>query len=165
MRRLSPRVNVIPVIGKSDTLTMSELRDFKQRVRLKLTRVCSGMSVRRDGEDRVCSCFCLSVCLFFGACHGQVMEDIEYYSIPVYNFPFDEEEDDEETIIENSELRVRAVPPYLSHMQDRARLTTFPRYTAISALYNGSGFLWLVLREKPCRTSFRLHLLNQRRTS
>ncbi|KAJ9101193.1 hypothetical protein QFC21_003412 [Naganishia friedmannii] len=65
MRRLSPRVNVIPVIGKSDTLTMSELRDFKQRI----------------------------------------MEDIEYYAIPVYNFPFDEEEDDEDTIIENSELR------------------------------------------------------------
>ncbi|KAJ9126126.1 hypothetical protein QFC24_002399 [Naganishia onofrii] len=65
MRRLSPRVNVIPVIGKSDTLTMSELRDFKHRI----------------------------------------MEDIEYYSIPVYNFPFDEEEDDEETIVENSELR------------------------------------------------------------
>lgn len=36
------------------------------------------------------------------------MEDIEYYSIPVYNFPFDEEEDDEETILDNSELRVRS---------------------------------------------------------
>lgn len=35
------------------------------------------------------------------------MEDIEYYSIPVYNFPYDEEEDDEETIVDNSELRVR----------------------------------------------------------
>lgn len=32
MRRLAPRVNVIPVIGKSDTLTVTELRDFKQRV-------------------------------------------------------------------------------------------------------------------------------------
>lgn len=36
------------------------------------------------------------------------MEDIEYYSIPVYNFPYDEEEDDEETIVDNSELRVRS---------------------------------------------------------
>lgn len=34
------------------------------------------------------------------------MEDIEYYSIPVYNFPYDFEEDDEETIQDNSELRV-----------------------------------------------------------
>jgi cell division control protein 11 len=66
MRRLAPRVNVIPVIGKSDTLTPSELRDFKKRI----------------------------------------MEDIEYYSIPVYNFPYDVEEDDEETIEDNSELRV-----------------------------------------------------------
>ncbi|GAA6038385.1 hypothetical protein JCM8097_007622 [Rhodosporidiobolus ruineniae] len=65
MRRLSPRVNVIPVIGKSDTLTPAELSAFKRRV----------------------------------------MEDIEYYSIPVYNFPYDVEEDDEETIQDNSELR------------------------------------------------------------
>ena len=33
------------------------------------------------------------------------MEDIEYYDIPIYNFPYDVEEDDEETIEENSELR------------------------------------------------------------
>ena len=32
MRRLSPRVNVIPVIGRSDSLTPSELRVFKKRV-------------------------------------------------------------------------------------------------------------------------------------
>jgi len=33
MRRLSPRVNVIPVVGKADSLTPSELRGFKKRVR------------------------------------------------------------------------------------------------------------------------------------
>lgn len=36
------------------------------------------------------------------------MEDIEHYNIPVYNFPYDIEEDDEETIADNSELRVRS---------------------------------------------------------
>ena len=36
----------------------------------------------------------------------QIMEDIEHYSIPIYNFPYDVEEDDEETIQENIELRV-----------------------------------------------------------
>ncbi|WWC90717.1 uncharacterized protein L201_005654 [Kwoniella dendrophila CBS 6074] len=65
MRRLSPRVNVIPVIGKADSLTPTELRAFKKRI----------------------------------------MEDIEYYNIPVYNFPYDAEEDDEETIADNSSLR------------------------------------------------------------
>jgi cell division control protein 11 len=41
------------------------------------------------------------------------MEDIEHYSIPVYNFPYDVEEDDEETIQDNSELRVRSkLSPY-----------------------------------------------------
>jgi septin family protein len=66
MRRLSPRVNVIPVIGRADSLTPQELRDFKRRI----------------------------------------MEDIEHYNIPIYNFPYDPEEDDEDTVEENSELRV-----------------------------------------------------------
>ncbi|KAF9573145.1 hypothetical protein EC968_008994 [Mortierella alpina] len=65
MKRLSPRINVIPVIGKSDTMTPSELAEFKKRV----------------------------------------MEDIAHYNIPIYNFPYDPEEDDEETVEENSELR------------------------------------------------------------
>ncbi|SCZ89117.1 BZ3500_MvSof-1268-A1-R1_Chr1-1g00968 [Microbotryum saponariae] len=69
MRRLSPRVNVIPVIGKSDSLTPTELLAFKKRV----------------------------------------MEDIEHYNIAIYNFPYDPEEDDEETIADNSELRVRSL--------------------------------------------------------
>ena len=34
------------------------------------------------------------------------MEDIDHYDIPVYNFPYDVEEDDEDTIQDNSELRV-----------------------------------------------------------
>jgi hypothetical protein len=37
----------------------------------------------------------------------KVMEDIDHYDIPVYNFPYDVEEDDEDTIQDNSELRVR----------------------------------------------------------
>ena len=65
MKRLSPRVNVIPVIGKADSLTPPELAESKKLV----------------------------------------MEDIEHYRIPVYNFPYDVEEDDEDTIEENQELR------------------------------------------------------------
>jgi len=65
MKRIAPQANVIPVIGKADCLTVSELKDFKKRV----------------------------------------MEDIEHYGIPVFNFPFEEEYDDEEVIAENTELR------------------------------------------------------------
>lgn len=32
MRRLSPRVNVIPVIAKADSMTKKELAGFKQKV-------------------------------------------------------------------------------------------------------------------------------------
>lgn len=35
------------------------------------------------------------------------MEDIDHYDIPIYNFPYDPEEDDEDTIEDNMELRVR----------------------------------------------------------
>ncbi|KIV91365.1 hypothetical protein B0A52_05041 [Exophiala mesophila] len=65
MRRLSPRANVIPVIGKADALTPAELAESKKLI----------------------------------------MEDIEHYRIPVYNFPYDVEEDDEDTVEENAELR------------------------------------------------------------
>lgn len=34
MRRLSPRVNVIPVVGRADSLTPQELKEFKKRVSL-----------------------------------------------------------------------------------------------------------------------------------
>lgn len=65
MKRLAPRVNVIPVIGRADSLTPAELAESKKLI----------------------------------------MEDIEHYRIPVYNFPYDIEEDDEDTIEENAELR------------------------------------------------------------
>lgn len=43
----------------------------------------------------------------------QIMEDIDHYKIPIYNFPYDDEEDDEETIADNIELRVCLFPAIL----------------------------------------------------
>ena len=91
MRRLSPRVNVIPVIGKADSLTPSELRGFKKRV------TCTSIGL---------GCTLLTSWSLF-----QIIEDIEHYDIPVYDFPYDVEEDDEETIQDNIELRVRCSRP------------------------------------------------------
>jgi cell division control protein 11 len=88
MRRLSPRVNVIPCIGKADGLTPTELAAFKKRVRASLLLTLLELPLIRTSS--------------------QIMEDIEYYGIPVYNFPYDVEEDDEDTIADNSELRVSA---------------------------------------------------------
>ena len=85
MRRLSPRVNVIPVIGKADTMTHTERAEFKKRV-----------SARQGWT---------ALAFTHPGLYLQVMEDIEYYGIPVYNFPYDVEEDDEDTIADNSELR------------------------------------------------------------
>ncbi|EJT98880.1 GTP binding protein [Dacryopinax primogenitus] len=65
MKRLSVRVNVIPVIGKADSLTAPELKAFRKRV----------------------------------------MEDISQHDIQIYNFPYDDEEDDDETIEDNRSLQ------------------------------------------------------------
>lgn len=65
MKLLSKRVNVIPVIGRSDQLTKSELSSSKK----------------------------------------MIMEDITGHNIPIFNFPYDPEYDDAETIQENSELK------------------------------------------------------------
>ena len=85
MRRLSPRVNVIPVIGKADSLTPRELKAFKKRV-------CWILQTPHSSFHYFIQC--------------QIMEDIDHYEIPIYNFPYDVEEDDEETIADNMELRV-----------------------------------------------------------
>jgi cell division control protein 11 len=70
MRRLSDRVNVIPVVGKADSLTPDEVAETKQLIR----------------------------------------EDIEHYRIPVYNFPYDVDEDDEDTI--EASVEVRGLMPF-----------------------------------------------------
>ena len=61
------------------------------------------------------------------------MEDIEYYDIPIYNFPYDVEEDDEETIEDNSELR--ALLPFAiigseTETADGVRARVYPWGTA-----------------------------------
>ncbi len=60
------------------------------------------------------------------------MEDIEHYDIPVYNFPFDIEEDDEDTIQDNSELRV-SVLTFISSRQF-LRDNTRPFYLLLSSV-------------------------------
>jgi len=50
MRRLSPRVNVIPVIGKADSLTPSELKVFKKRVSRQAGRT-EGVELSQFGAD------------------------------------------------------------------------------------------------------------------
>jgi cell division control protein 12 len=45
MKRLSGRVNLIPVIAKADTLTAEEMQQFKARVRLiEIRRVCTHLA-------------------------------------------------------------------------------------------------------------------------
>ena len=64
------------------------------------------------------------------------MQDIEHYDIPIYNFPFDAEEDDDDVIAENSELRVRP-SSWLSHCLQPAlslELNLYVRYSGLIAI-------------------------------
>lgn len=65
------------------------------------------------------------------------MEDIDHYDIPVYNFPYDVEEDDEDTIQDNSELRVRSDDLKLFFVSDIYTLS--PVYDAIRHHWFGGG--------------------------
>lgn len=75
MKRLGSRVNIIPVIGKADSFSTDELKDFKSRI----------------------------------------MEDISYHRIPIYNFPYDSNEDDQEIIEECEELKSLLPFAVISH--------------------------------------------------
>jgi len=81
MRRLHTKVNLIPIIAKADTLTDVEVLQFKQRV--------------RDGF------------VFLHLSHDQsftqVLSDIAYHNIQIFQAPTYENED-EETIAEAEEI-------------------------------------------------------------
>lgn len=62
------------------------------------------------------------------------MEDIDHYDIPVYNFPYDVEEDDEDTIQDNSELRVRS---------DEFKPFMFPGYLYPYPVHDAFCYHWL----------------------
>lgn len=65
MKVMAPLVNIVPVVGKADSLCPVELIQFRQRV----------------------------------------MEDFQHHKIPIYDFPWDEEHDDAETIEDSKALR------------------------------------------------------------
>jgi len=81
MRRLHTKVNLIPIIAKADTLTDVEVLQFKQRVR-------GGFVFLH-----------LSHYQFF----AQVLSDIAYHNIQIFQAPTYENED-EETIAEAEEI-------------------------------------------------------------
>uniref|UniRef100_A0A1I8GF88 Septin-type G domain-containing protein n=1 Tax=Macrostomum lignano TaxID=282301 RepID=A0A1I8GF88_9PLAT len=65
MRRLHGKVNIVPIIAKSDTLTSTEVRELKERV----------------------------------------MGDLERHKIQIYRMPETDSDDDEETRVQESEIR------------------------------------------------------------
>src|SRR5699024_5563986 len=65
MRHLHGKVNIIPVIGKADTMTPDELTRFKENV----------------GDRTLPRCF-LHTLLF-----PQIMSDIKQHGINIYHFP------------------------------------------------------------------------------
>lgn len=87
MRRLHTKVNLIPVIAKSDTLTDEEIAEFKERV-------CSIWHRRRHS-------FLLDPFFFFF--FFQILSDIAHHNIHIFQAPTYDNED-EETITEAEEI-------------------------------------------------------------
>lgn len=78
MRRLQYKINIIPIIAKADSFTVSELRTFKQRVMSDLERYQINIyrlpECDSDEEEEikkleleirvsVCVCVCMLICL------------------------------------------------------------------------------------------------------
>jgi septin 3/9/12 len=78
LKKLAEVVNVVPVIAKSDSLTLEERYQFKQRV--------SSMAPSLQRTD------------------GQIMAEMQHNQIRSY--PFDAEENDEEELQLNERIRV-----------------------------------------------------------
>lgn len=55
MRRLSPLVNVIPVIGKADSLTPLELAESKKLIMEDIEHYRIPVYVRRNEEYELCA--------------------------------------------------------------------------------------------------------------
>jgi septin 3/9/12 len=89
MKKLSEVVNVVPVIAKSDSLTLEERERFKLKVR---------------HSNITCLFLFLSLCL-------QIREELIFNNIRLY--PFDTDEDDEEEVLLNEGIRVSLFGYYL----------------------------------------------------
>lgn len=85
MKKLSEVVNVVPVIAKSDSLTLEERERFKLKVYFLLVQVF----------------------LFLFPFPLQIREELVFNSIDSY--PFDTDEDDEEEVHLNEVIRVSFV--------------------------------------------------------
>lgn len=82
MKKLSEVVNVVPVIAKSDSLTLEERERFKSKV----------------------SRFSVAFNIFISQFFFQIREEMIYNAIRLY--PFDTDEDEEEEINLNGAIRV-----------------------------------------------------------
>jgi septin 3/9/12 len=82
MKKLSEVVNVVPVIAKSDSLSLDERVAFKLKVGL-----------------------CYSASFVFISLRMQIREELVYHNIRLY--PFDTDENDEEELQLNESIRVR----------------------------------------------------------
>ena len=94
LRKLSEVVNVVPVIAKSDSLTLEERSAFKERVSL-----VSGFMASPDSSNR--TSLIVSPVVYF----LQIRAELQQHGIKLY--PFDSEELDAEELQLNERIRVR----------------------------------------------------------
>ena len=88
LKKLSEVVNVVPVIAKSDSLTIEERHAFKQRV----TNVLLASAI-----------------ILMHKLHAQIKAELVFHNIKLY--PYESDEDDEQEQALNESIRVSAMLP------------------------------------------------------
>lgn len=111
MKALHDKVNVVPLIAKADCLTPGEMKKLKERVK----RSTQGpqmnnnpiiFSVYIRGADW-CGLPNHVLCVL----SSQVKEDIDKYSIKIYQFPDCDSDEEEELKRQDKELKVPLILP------------------------------------------------------
>ena len=85
LKKLSDVVNVVPVIAKSDSLTMEERAAFKERVSITGVRGLASLTVE------------------------QIKEEFAFHNLKMY--PYDNDEFDEEERALNAQIKVSVLVP------------------------------------------------------
>lgn len=86
MKALHNKVNIIPIIAKSDTLTPNELKKLKSKV--------------KNNFNRFCNLIKLFICL------SKILEELNENKIQIYKIPECDSDEDEEFKEQNRQLKV-----------------------------------------------------------
>lgn len=101
MKALHEKVNIVPVLAKADTLTPSEVKKKKIKVR------CVWLYVRGNGQQTLLFAG-FNIQSFVWRSSSQIRDEIEQYGIKIYQFPDCDSDEDEDFKQQDLQLKVNS---------------------------------------------------------